>query len=332
MEGAYATLFMSRKSFYRYNPFTEHYDRVFPTRGSLLWVRWRHYAVGALIGFVAFVAVYVLVDFPRERLLRETNERLTGQIELLGRRADEATAVLEDIAQRDNNFYRVLMQADPMTTGARMAGLERQRYYESLDSMGDYDLVKNVTDRIDRLDLLLYNQIRSFDMLKTKMADMSQRISHVPAIQPISSKYLKTMASGYGRRRDPIYGTVKMHEGMDFSADIGTPVYATGDGTVQWADWRSGYGNLIEINHGYNYVTRYAHLNDIAVRNGQRVSRGDLIGHVGNTGKSTGPHLHYEVRLRGVPQNPVNYYFMDLTPEQYDRMISQAENAGHVMD
>ena len=140
------------------------------------------------------------------------------------------------------------------------------------------------------------------------------------------------MASGYGRRVDPVYGTIKMHEGMDFACDIGTPVYATGDGTVVSAEWNSGYGNLIEINHGYGYTTRYAHLSKIDVKPGQKVSRGDRIGASGNTGKSTGPHVHYEVRLRGVPQNPVNYYFYDLTPEEYAEMITHAENAGHVMD
>ena len=140
------------------------------------------------------------------------------------------------------------------------------------------------------------------------------------------------MASGYGYRRDPIYGTSKFHEGMDFSSPIGTPVYATGNGTVTNASWKSQYGNLIEISHGYNSTTRYAHLSEILVKPGQAVKRGDLIGKVGNTGKSTGPHLHYEVRFRGQPQNPVNYYFYDLTPEEYDKMILEAENAGHVMD
>ena len=140
------------------------------------------------------------------------------------------------------------------------------------------------------------------------------------------------MASGFGYRRDPIYGTTKFHEGMDFSAPVGTPVYATGDATVQSASWESGYGNMIVLNHGFGYTTRYAHLSDMVVRTGQSVKRGDLIGHVGNTGKSTGSHLHYEVRFRGAPQNPVHYYFMDLTPDQWDEMIRQADNAGHVMD
>lgn len=189
-----------------------------------------------------------------------------------------------------------------------------------------------VDRKLDRLDRMLVSQIKSFDFLAEQTADRKNRIDHIPAIQPVPEKYLRAMASGYGVRRDPVYGTMKFHEGMDFSAPIGTPVYATADGTVSTAAWKSAYGNLIEISHGYNYVTRYAHLSKIIARPGQQVKRGDLIGLVGNTGKSTGPHLHYEVRYRGQPQNPVNYYFFDITPEQYDQIIKLAENAGHVMD
>lgn len=141
-----------------------------------------------------------------------------------------------------------------------------------------------------------------------------------------------TMSSGYGIRRDPIYGSSKFHAGLDFAAQTGTPVYATADGEVTVADRRSSYGNCIDISHGYNYLTRYAHLSKIMVKAGQSVKRGEVIGLVGSTGKSTGPHLHYEVRFKDEPQNPVNYYFMDLTPEQYAEMVQLAENAGHVMD
>lgn len=321
-----------KKTFYRYNPTTESYERVYPSRRERIWSVARQFVIGASAGALVFVAAYYFIDFPRERYLRNVNERLESQLEDLSRRSDEALAVMEDISARDNNFYRVIMQAEPLTAAARYAGLERSRNLESLDSLGDNALVGAVSDKLDRLDNMVYNQIKSFDFLQSQASSMSERMTHVPAIQPISSKYLKTMASGYGYRRDPIYGTSRFHEGMDFSAAVGTPVYATGDGTVKSAGWESGYGNSIDINHGFNYLTRYAHLSEILVRAGQQVKRGDLIGKVGNTGKSTGPHLHYEVRLRGVPQNPVNYYFMDLTPAEYDEMIRQAENAGHVMD
>lgn len=321
-----------RKTFYRYNNVTDSYERVYPSRRERIWAVLRQFAVGTVFGVAAVLALYYFIDFPREKQLRTENERMKSALEMLERRADDAILVMEDIAARDNNFYRVVMGADPLTDAARLAGLERERNYGELDSISDARLAKRVTDKLDVLDNLVYNQIKSFDFLKKTAADNSNRIAHIPAIQPLSSKYLKTMASGYGYRSDPVYGTTKFHEGMDFSADIGTPVYATGDGVVKTAGWESGYGNSIVIDHGYNYVTRFAHLSKILVKPGQSVKRGDLIGNVGNTGKSTGPHLHYEVRYKGQPQNPVNYYFMDLTPAEYDEMIRQAELAGHVMD
>lgn len=324
--------YMRHKAFYRYNPATERYDRVYPSRSSRLWAMVSQFAWGAMAATAIITVLYLTIDFPREHKLREENERLESQINTLSRRSDEALAVMEDIAARDNNFYRVVMQAEPLGAAARYAGLERQRNYESLDSMANAELVRTVTDKLDRLDNMIYAQIKSFDFLRRQAAESSDRLAHIPSIHPVSERDMRTMASGYGYRRDPIYGTSKFHEGMDFSAPQGTPVYATGNGKVLSAGWKSAYGNLIEIDHGYNYVTRFAHLSQILVKPGQSVKRGYLIGRVGNTGKSTGPHLHYEVRLRGEPQNPVNYYFMDLTPAEYDEMIRQAENAGHVMD
>ena len=321
-----------KKTFYRYNPVTESYDRVYPSRGARFWGVARQFIAGMCTGVILFFVLYNVMEFPREKLMKMKNERMEQTIEMLDRRSDEALAVMLNLQQRDNNFYRVMMQAEPLSDAARYAGLERQRNYESLDSLADNELVHTVSEKLDRLDNMVYNQIKSYDFLREQAAGMKERINNIPAIQPISSKYLKTMASGYGDRHDPIYGTSKFHEGMDFSSAIGTPVYATGAGTVKSAGWESGYGNSIDIDHGFSYLTRYAHLSQILVKEGQSVKRGDLIGKVGNTGKSTGPHLHYEVRYRGAPQNPVNYYFMDLTPEQYDEMIIQAENAGHVMD
>jgi murein DD-endopeptidase MepM/ murein hydrolase activator NlpD len=323
---------MSQKVFYRYNQTTERFERVYPSKRERLYVFVRQFIVGVIVALLLCILAYNVIDTPREKELRKTNERLASQVDVLNRRIDEATTVMEDLAARDNNFYRVMLQAEPMTAARRYAGLERQRAYDALDSMPDAELLRNVNNKLDMLERLIYSQIKSYDYLRDQAAMLDQRVAHIPAIQPVSEKYLRVMASGYGYRVDPVYGTKKFHEGMDFSAPQGTPVYATGDGTVIHSSWESAYGNLIEINHGYNYVTRYAHLSEILVHNGQSVKRGDLIGKVGNTGKSTGPHLHYEVRLRGEPQNPVNYYFFDLTPAQYDEMIRLAENAGHVMD
>lgn len=247
-------------------------------------------------------------------MLKQENEQLVNELKILNQRLDRSLSVMDDIANRDNNFYRVMMQADRISDAQRYAGLEKGNKYEHLNKLSDAELIKNVSNKMDLLDRQIYTQIKSFDELKELAGKQKDRLAHIPAIMPISELDLRQMASGYGYRVDPVYGTGKFHEGMDFASDRGTPVYATGDARVESAKWHSGYGNLIVLDHGYNYTTRYAHLSEMNVVTGQMVKRGDLIGKVGNTGKSTGPHLHYEVRYKGAPQNPVNYYFYDLPP------------------
>ncbi|MDE6310437.1 MAG: M23 family metallopeptidase [Muribaculaceae bacterium] len=323
---------MSQRIFYRYNSSTEQYERVFPTRRERIRARISQGITGVIAGIAVVAVAYSLMDFPREKELRNENETLRSEINVLHHRADVALSVMEDLADRDNNFYRVMMQAEPISPGQRYAGLERQRAISRLDSLADPQVIVEVEDKFDRLERMLYVQSLSFDSLASLAGANEHRLAHIPAIPPISEKYLRTVASGYGTRIDPVYGTTRFHEGLDFSAPPGTPVYATGDGTITTAGWESAYGNMVEINHGYNYTTRYAHLSEIDVRPGQTIHRGDLIGKVGNTGKSTGPHLHYEVRLKGQPQNPVYYHYYDITPEEYDEMIRLAENAGRMMD
>ena len=323
---------MSQKVFYRYNLATDQYERVYPDRKRRIMAQVRTYVVAICVVAIAGILLYNVFELPRERDLKAKNERLEASVEILSRRADQAIAVMEDLAERDNNFYRAMMQAEPLSPARRYAGLERQRNFDSIAALTDENLVHSVGNKLDMLDQMVYVQSKSFDYLAQMVDSQKSRVSHMPAIQPVPDKYLRTMASGYGTRLDPIYGTLKFHEGLDFSAPVGTPVYATADGTVRTSAWQSSYGNLVEIDHGFNYTTRYAHLSKLIARPGQSVKRGDLIGLVGNTGKSTGPHLHYEVRYRGAPQNPVNYYFYDLSPEQYDELIRLAENAGHVMD
>ncbi len=277
------------------------------------------------------LVIYFFFGSPKERVLEYENARLESQYKLLSRRVDDIMVVLDDIKQRDNNLYRVILQAEPIADDVRNAGGNVARYDELL-RMPDGELVASLTRKVDLLYRNLYVQNNSFDELVDLAYQQEDRIKHLPAIQPVSNKDLKHTASGYGWRVDPIYNTRKFHEGMDFSAAIGTPVYATGNAVVKETGWQQGYGNTIVLDHGYGYITRYAHLSKILVSKGQQVVRGENIGKVGNTGKSTGPHLHYEVIYKGQVQNPVNYYFMDLTPEEYDRMIQIAENQGRVMD
>lgn len=322
---------MKRTIKYRYNPDTDNFERIYPSWTSRL--GWASLfiicSLGIGIGFY-FILNYYLGS-PTEESLRNENANLKSQYNILNRRLDNSLKVMEDIRNRDDNFYRVMMQMEPMSHGQRYAGLDNEKRYKDLQKMPDAGLVTILTQRLDLFDRLMYAQSQSFDQLKVAAGEQKEKIAHIPSVMPINvADY--TMSSGYGYRSDPVYGTTKFHAGLDFAANMGTPVFATGDGVVASADRRSGYGNCIDISHGYNYLTRYAHLSEILVRPGQNVKRGDLIGKVGSTGKSTGPHLHYEVRFKDEPQNPVNYYFMDLTPQEYSAMVRDAENAGHVMD
>ena len=321
-----------RKVYYIYNPQTHTYDRIYPTVRQRIMSLLRRLFID--IGLVAagFIVLLIIFGSPSEKELRKENSRLQAQYNLLDARLDEALEVLQDIQQRDDNLYRVIFQADHIPDAIRKAGYGGTNRYEHLMDMANAEMVVNTTQKLDMLTKQLYIQSNSFDDVVEMCKNHDEMLRCIPAIQPISNKDLKQTASGYGTRIDPIYGTPRFHSGMDFSANPGTDVYATGDGTVVKMGWETGYGNTIIIDHGFGYRTWYAHLRDFRTKVGKRVVRGEVIGGVGSTGKSTGPHLHYEVHVKGKVVNPINYYFMDLSAEDYDRMIQIAENHGKMLD
>lgn len=321
-----------RKVYYKYNPKTQAYDRIYPTFKHRVITALRRFFANAGVAAVIFVILIMIFGLPSEKELKSENSRLLSQYKLMSRELDNALAVLEDIRMRDDNLYRVMFNADPIPEDVRQFDFAGTARYDSLESMDNARLVIATTAKLDLLKRQLYVQSNSFDEIVQMYRGKDEMYKCIPAIQPVANKNLKQMASGYGNRIDPIYGTVRYHAGMDFSAAVGTDIYATGDGTVEDAGWESGYGNCVVINHGYGYKTRYAHMSRIGVRSGEKVIRGQVIGAVGNTGKSTGPHLHYEVIVKGRTVNPVNYYYMDLTPEEYDEMIKVAETRGNMMD
>ena len=321
-----------RKVYYIYNPRTQTYDRIYPTVRQRALSILRRLFVGMGLGAGCFIVLLIIFGSPSEKELRKGNSQLLAQYNVLSHRLDGAMEVLQDIQQRDDNLYRVVFQADPVSSVIRQAGYEGTNRYKHLMNMPNADLVINTTQKVDMLRKQLYIQSRSFDDVVAMCKNHDKMLKCVPAIQPISNKDLRQTASGYGTRVDPIYGTLKFHAGMDFSAHPGTDVYATGDGTVVRVGWESGLGNTIIIDHGFGYRTVYAHLRDFHTKVGKRVVRGEVIGGVGSTGKSTGPHLHYEVHVKGQIVNPVNYYFMDLSADDYDRMIRIAANHGKVFD
>ena len=321
-----------RKVYYIYNPKTRTYDRIYPTMRQRVMSYLRRLFVGMGLGAGSFIVLLLIFGSPSEKDLRMENSRLQAQYHILSSRLDESLQVMKGLQQRDDNLYRVMMQADPVADALRTPSYNKTNRYEDLMELPSAKLVVNTTQKMDLLERQLYIQSKSFDEVLALCKKHDEMLECIPAIQPVSNKDLKQTASGYGTRIDPIYKTVKFHSGLDFSANVGTPVYATGNGVVRKAGWEGLYGNCIQIDHGFGYVTRYAHLSKIDVRVGQKVVRGETIGKVGTTGKSTGPHLHYEVMVKGQIVNPVNYYFMDLNADDYDRMVEIAANHGKVFD
>lgn len=322
---------MAKRKLYIYNPDTDNFERLYPTLTQRLIHMMRFGGAALVCGVGIYLIITYCLSVPTERNLREENDRLKAQYGVLQRRLDAAIQVMGDISARDDNFYRVMMQMEPMSDGQRFAGLDNDSRYKELRSLGDASVAMRLSRGMDLLERQIYSQSLSFDELRSAAGEQQEKLAHIPGVIPINIKDY-TLASGYGYRRDPIYGATRFHEGLDFAAPTGTPVFATADGTVEVAERLGNYGNCIDVNHGFNYLTRYAHLSQIMVSPGQIVKRGEMIGRVGSTGKSTGSHLHYEVRYRGEPQNPVNYYYLDLSPQEYEEMIELAENSGHVMD
>lgn len=325
-------LFKNRKTYYLYNPNTLDYERVYPSTKDRLFSVLRHLSTGIAFGIATFFIMMHVIDSPQESQLRKENKLLQTQYEVLDLRLNNAMEILDDIQQRDENLYRAIFQAESIPESVRKSGFGGTNRYKHLMELSNAELVVSTTQKMDMLRKQLYIQSNSLEELIEIGKNQEERAKCIPAIQPISNKDLRQTASGYGVRIDPIYRTPRFHSGMDFSAKVGTDIYATGDGKVTMAGWKQGYGNCVMIDHGYGYQTLYGHMSKFKVRVGQKVKRGEVIGAVGNTGKSTGPHLHYEVIVRGRYDNPSKYYYMDLTPEEYDRMIQIAENHGQVMD
>ncbi|MDR0431442.1 MAG: M23 family metallopeptidase [Tannerellaceae bacterium] len=325
-------LFKTRKSYYLYDPNTLSYERVYPSAKDRIFTVIRHLSTGIIVGVIIFFVVMRFFDSPMESQLRKENKLLQTQYEVLSLRLNNAFDILSDIQQRDENLYRAIFQAESIPESIRKSGFGGTNRYEYLMSLPNSDLVVATTQKMDMLSKQLYVQSNSLEELINIGKTQEERAKCIPAIQPISNKDLARTASGYGMRIDPIYRTPRFHAGMDFSAKTGTEIYATGNGVITFAGWRQGYGNCLMIDHGFGYETLYGHMSKFKARVGQKVARGEVVGYVGNTGKSTGPHLHYEVIVRGRHDNPSKYYFMDLTPEEYDRMIQIAENHGQVMD
>lgn len=322
------------KTGYRFNPETLSYDKIeIPLKAKIgRWVR--KFFSSLSLAVVIFFVVSAIIDSPKEKALKREKEEILAQYHLLSNEVGKLDAVLKNLEERDDNIYRVIFETEPIDDAIRRAGTGGVNKYENLKNLKDADLIIGVSKKLDELSKALYIQSKSYDEIEKLAKHKVEMIASIPAIIPLSLKNPRNrVSSAYGYRMHPFYKTIKFHAGMDFAGAVGTPIHATGDGKVISVETERGYGKCIIIDHGFSYKTLYGHLDSYNVKKGQTVKRGDVIAYLGNTGGlSTGPHLHYEVRKNNIPMNPINYYFNDLNPEEYDAMVEAANNTGQSMD
>jgi murein DD-endopeptidase MepM/ murein hydrolase activator NlpD len=318
---------------YKFNPESLSFDRISLGFRAIL-MRMLAYLVGSLIiAFIYAMIFAAFIDSPKEKALKREIEQLSIQYEMINREMDNVDKILQHLKETDDNLYRTIFEAEPLPESYREGGIGGVNRYKELDGYSNSKIVVESARKLDRLRKKVYVQSKSFDELILLAKSKEEMLSCLPAIQPISNKDLTRTASGWGLRVHPIYKIVRFHYGMDFTAPIGTDIYVTGDGVVESVNQSSrGYGNHIIIDHGFGYKTIYAHLDRFNVRRGQKIKRGDVIGFVGSTGASLAPHLHYEVELNGTKVDPVNFFYNDLSPLEYERIIEIASRTGQSFD
>ena len=291
-----------------------------------------------MVTTMASTVVLVLLMFfffnsPKEMMLKRELSEYKLQYKIMNDRLDKMQKVMKDLSNRDDNIYRVIFEADPIPKSVRQAGIGGVDRYANLEGYSGSELLIKTAKKLDQLTSEIYVQSKSFDEVFAMARNKEKMLASIPAIQPVRNIQLKRISSYFGYRVDPFYKVKKFHEGIDFSAPRGTPIHVTGDGrVVQVKRSRRGYGNEIVVDHGYGYKTLYAHLSAFDVKRGQRVKRGQVIGLIGNTGKSTAPHLHYEVRKNNRPVNPIYFFYNDLTPNEYSKMLELSKIPTQSMD
>ena len=315
---------------YKFNPENLNYDRLENNFRKRFWKAVAYVFAALFLAFLLNILYLVLFDSPLERMMRNENELLKEQYQSLLERKGTVDTVFEEIRQADENIFRMIFETEPAVS---VFNEYNTINYTRLKSMNDRQIVYQSAHVLDSLLDKTKHEKLDYDILRIKSEDKAEMLLNIPAIQPIENADLTRTASGYGYRMHPIYKIRKLHSGMDYTAPVGTPVFVTGAGVVEEAVKSGrGSGNRVIINHGYGFKTVYEHLEDINVRQGRNVVRGDIIGTVGNTGLSSGPHLHYEVLFNDKAVNPVNFYFLELSPAQYDLMITLSKNSGQSFD
>jgi murein DD-endopeptidase MepM/ murein hydrolase activator NlpD len=324
---------MATQKQYNNNPLTQDLE-VMKTSKSRALLRFVLVFLSFLgVAFLFAILLFTFFKSPKEMMQARELEYMKLQYEILNDRLDNMEVLMTDMEERDNNLYRVMFEADPIPSSVRRSGFLDADRYADLYGYKNSGLIVNTTRKLDVIASQLYNQSVSYDTLFAMARNKSDMLAHIPAIFPVKETEVKYISSFFGYRPDPIYKVEKFHSGIDFSAALGTDTYATGDGVVadvERNEW--GYGNLVVIDHGYGYKTRYAHLQKAAVRKGQKVKRGQKIGTIGDSGKTTGVHLHYEVLKNDVQVDPINFFYNDLTPDEYELILQHSTLPTQTMD
>ena len=322
-----------KKIKYYYNTHTLRYEKLeTPLRVKLLRV-FGFIAAAFVTAAIISLLAFRFIGSPNEKLLRAENERMKDRYRELTKETKKIEQQMKELEDRDNEVYRSIFEATPIPDSARLKDLEKEKQIAKVEGMEQNDLINSIVTTLNNMSSRIKVQQASYKDLQGMAKDKEKILAATPAIQPVSNADLKRIASGFGYRIDPVYKTVKLHPGLDFAAPAGTPIYATANGTVEFAGNRGdGYGNNVIINHGYGYKTLFGHMFKIKARTGQRVTRGEVIGWVGSTGKSTGPHCHYEVIKNGNKIDPIYFFYNDLTPEQFDPLLTLSAASNQSFD
>ncbi|MBV4357106.1 M23 family metallopeptidase [Pinibacter aurantiacus] len=322
-----------KKIKYFYNTNSLRYEKLeTPLHVKLL--RVLGFIAASIVTSLIIVAIaFRYIDSPKEKVMSGRFENMQNNYAVLQDRVQKLQQQMGDLEKRDNNVYRSIFEADPIPDSARVKEMEKKKELELLQGMDESDLSGSIARTLNNLTMRIAYEDKSYNEIEGFVKNKEVMLAATPAIQPVSNKDLSRIASGFGHRIDPVYKTVKMHAGLDFAAPQGTPIYATANGTITVAgNTGNGYGNHVIINHGYGYETLYGHMVKVKCSPGQMIKRGEIIGYVGSTGKSTGPHCHYEVHKNGKPLDPVYFFYNDLTPEQFDRLLKMAAASNQSFD
>ncbi len=318
---------------YKFNKKSLTFTRVQITIWKRLLLLFSHLSLGFVFGVAALIYSFNYLDSPKEKVQKREIDKIKFQYQMLNDHLGDLNKLLSELQYKDDNVYRIIFETAPISDQLRQSDVGGNDKDESLAGYPSSNLLIQTRHKMDKILWMTYVQSKSFDEITNLAKNKEKMLSAIPAIQPVSMKEMRRIAEGFGVRRNSVTRALRFHKGIDFDAATGTPVYATGNGVITEAGFNSGgYGNCIKINHGYSYETLYGHLSRIFVKPGQRIQRGQIIGYVGSTGYSSGPHLHYEVYKNGIAIDPIYFFFNDLTSEQFQKILELSSNPTQTMD